>query len=409
MSSMYKSVVGQISGIKALLEPDYQDKKLFAQAFSKVLVPDRVIKKTLTIKLDNGQKKSFLAIRSQHNNARGPYKGGIRFHPQVSEDEVKALSVLMSLKTAVAGIPYGGSKGGIQFNPNSLSKNELMRLSKAYAKAFAPYIGPWLDVPAPDMNTDDQIMAWMLSAYEETVGHLSPATFTGKPVTLGGSLGRTEATGMGGVYVLEQYVKSKKMLPAKTKLAVQGFGNVGFWFTYFAIAAGFTVVAVSDSSGAVYNPKGFRMKDLLDLKKQKKTLSNEELLALDVDVLVPAALENAITKENVAKIKAKTILEMANGPTFSEAADLLEQKKIDVLPDILCNSGGVTVSYFEWAQNLQGYSWTKEEVFKKLKDVMVKAYKEIEIIKLDKKISYKKAASVLAIKKIIDAMILRGE
>jgi len=409
MNSMYKSVVGQISSIKVLLEPDYPDKKLFAQAFSRVMIPDRIIKKTLTIKLDNGQNKSFSAIRSQHNNARGPYKGGMRFHPQVSEDEVKALSVLMSLKTAVAGIPYGGSKGGIQFDPSSLSKNELMRLSKAYAKAFTPYIGPWLDVPAPDVNTDDQIMAWMLSAYEKTVGHLSPAAFTGKPVILGGSLGRTEATGMGGVYVLEQYIKSKKMSPVKTRLAVQGFGNVGFWFTHFAIAAGFTVVAVSDSTGAVYNSKGLKMENLLDLKKQKKTMSNEELLMLDVDVLVPAALENAITKENADAIKAKTVLEMANGPTSSEAIDILEKRKIDLLPDILCNSGGVTVSYFEWAQNLQGYSWTKEEVFKKLKDVIVKTYKDIEAVKIAKKISYKKAASVVAIKKIIDAMILRGD
>lgn len=409
MTSMYKSVVAQITATKPLLESDYPDKKLFAQAFSKVTIPDRIIKKTLTVKLDNGQKKSFLAFRSQHNKARGPYKGGIRFHPQVSEDEMKALSILMSLKTAVAGIPYGGSKGGIQFDPATLSTNELMRLSKAYAKAFSPYIGPWLDVPAPDVNTDDQIMAWMLDAYEKTVGYLSPATFTGKPVTLGGSLGRTEATGMGGVYVLEQYIKSRKMSPVKTKLAVQGFGNVGFWFAHFAIAKDFKVVAVSDSTGAVYNPKGLKMKDLFDLKKQNKTLSNEELLALDVDVLVPAALENAITKENADKIKARTVLEMANGPTSSEAADLLEKRKIDLLPDILCNSGGVTVSYFEWAQNLQGYSWTKAEVFKKLKDVIVNAYKDIEAIKIAKKISYKKAANVVAIKKIIDAMILRRE
>jgi glutamate dehydrogenase/leucine dehydrogenase len=406
---MYKGVVEQMVAIKELLEADYQDKKLFAQAFSKVTIPDRIIKKTLTIKLDNGRKKSFLAFRSQHNSARGPYKGGIRFHPQVSEDEVKALSILMSLKTAVAGIPYGGSKGGIQVDPAVLSKNELQRLSKAYAKAFSSYIGPWLDVPAPDVNTDDQTMAWMLDAYEKTVGHLSPAAFTGKPVILGGSLGRTEATGMGGVYVLEQYAKNRKLVPGKTKLAVQGFGNVGFWFTRLAISRGFKVVAVSDSTGAVYYPKGLKIEDLSDLKKQKKTLSNEELLQLPVDILVPAALENVINIENAGKIKAKTVLEMANGPTSAEAIEILEQKKIDLLPDILCNSGGVTVSYFEWAQNLQGYYWTKDEVFKRLKEIIINAYKDIEIVKIAKKISYKKAASVVALKKILDAMILRGD
>lgn len=405
---MYKSVVEQIAGIKTLLESNYPDKKLFNQVFSKIAVPDRVIRKTLTIKLDNGKKKSFTSYRSQHNKARGPYKGGIRYHPQVSEDEVKALSVLMSLKTAVAGIPYGGAKGGIAFDPAKLSKSELMRLSKAYAKAYAPFIGPWLDVPAPDVNTDGQTMAWMLDTYEKIIGFLSPATFTGKPENLGGSLGRTEATGLGGVYVLEQYAKDKKLTPAKVSIAVQGFGNVGMWFTHFAFFRGFKVVAVSDSSGAIYNPKGLKMTDLTDLKQQKKALTNDELLQLPVDILVPAALENVITKDNVAKIKAKTILEMANGPITSEAADLLEMRNIDVLPDILCNSGGVTVSYFEWAQNLQGYYWTKEEVFKKLKDVIVSAYKEIEAFKLAKKVSYKKAASALALKKIIDAMILRG-
>jgi glutamate dehydrogenase/leucine dehydrogenase len=408
MTSMYRSVVLQIAGTKTLLEPDYPDKKLFNRIFSKIAVPDRVIKKTLTIKLDNGKKKSFKSFRSQHNQARGPYKGGIRFHPQVSEDEVKALSVLMSLKTAVAGVPYGGAKGGIIFDPTKLSKTELMRLSKAYAKAYSPYIGPWFDVPAPDVNTDGQTMAWMLDTYEKIVGHLSPATFTGKPENLGGSLGRTEATGLGGVYVLEQYAKDRKLVPAKTTIAVQGFGNVGMWFTHFAIAGGFKVVAVSDSSGAIYNPKGLKMSDLVDLKQQKKTLSNEELLQLPVDILVPAALENVISEDNVKKIKAGTVLEMANGPVTAEAADLLEQRKVDVLPDILCNSGGVTVSYFEWAQNLQGYYWAKEEVFKKLKETIVKAYKDIQAYKIAKKISYKKAAGAVAIKKIIDAMILRG-
>ena len=398
MTSLYQSVIGQIAAIKPLLAADFPDKKVFNKAFAKILIPDRVVKKVLTL-----SGKKFIAFRSQHNNARGPYKGGVRFHPEVSEDEVKALSILMSLKTAVAGIPYGGAKGGIKFDPGKLSLSELEKLSKTYAKTFSSLFGPWLDVPAPDVNTNDQTMAWMLDAYERKIGHLSPATFTGKPIALGGSLGRAEATGLGGVYVLEKYCKSKK-----ATIAVQGFGNVGYWFTYFAIAEGFKVVAVSDSTGGIYNPTGFKMADLLDLKNRKKTLSNAELLHLPVDILVPAALENVINKDNADKIKAKTVLEMANGPVTNEAAEILDKKGIDILPDILCNSGGVTVSYFEWAQNLQGYSWTKEEVFKKLKEIMVKSYAEIEAIKKVKQVSYKKAAGILAVKKILDAMILRG-
>lgn len=410
----------QIDNVASFLENEYSDKKKFKKAISLLKKPDRVFKKKLTIKLDSGKTKSFLAFRSQHNDARGPYKGGIRYHPNVSENEVKALSIWMTIKNAVVGVPYGGGKGGIVVNPRELSENELERLSKKYIDFLTPYIGPWKDIPAPDVNTGGREMAWMLEVYEKKVGCHCPAAFTGKPLELGGSLGRTQATGRGGVCVLKSYAK----VSVRAKIAVQGFGNVGYWFAKLASDIGFKIVAVSDSSGGVYNPEGWNIDKLLEYKKELgsfkkisrskskskyKFITNDQLLELNVDILAPSALENAITKENVRKIKAKVILEMANGPVTPEAEKILLEKGVDILPDVLCNAGGVIVSYFEWVQNLHGYSWTENKVNKELKKIMDKAFSGIFKVKKQKKISFRQAAYILALKRIIDAMILRGK
>jgi glutamate dehydrogenase len=406
MTTAFENAQKQLSEVVPFLEKEYVDKKKFAKAISLLGKPQRLLSKKLSIKLDNGKTKTFQAYRSQFNDARGPCKGGIRYHINVSEDEVKALSFWMAVKCAVVGIPYGGAKGGIIVDPHALSQNELKRITYSYADFIAPYIGPWIDVPAPDVNTDGQVMAWLLEAYERKVGHQSPASFTGKPIELGGSQGRTEATGLGGVTVLKQYLKKKGINIKKATLAVQGIGNVGYWFAKIAQDEGLKVVAVSNSKGGIYNPKGLNIERLT--AGFKPNITNEELLALPVDVLVPAALENAITGENAEKIKAKLVFEMANGPTTPEADEILAKRKIDVIPDVLTNAGGVTVSYFEWAQNLNGYYWEKEEVLAKERKIMIKAFNDIYKTTIEKKVTYRKAAFILAIKRIIDAMMLRG-
>ncbi len=400
MTSAFDNVMKQLDQVAPFLGKEY------VQGLKLLRTPQKIHSKKISIKLDNGKTKSFQAYRIQFNDARGPFKGGIRYHLNVSEDEVKALSFWMAVKCAVVGIPYGGAKGGIVVDPQTLSQNELKKLTYAYSDFISPFVGPWIDVPAPDVNTDGQIMAWLLEAYEKKVGHQAPAAFTGKPIELGGSQGRTEATGYGGVVVLKSYLKTNKLINKSTTVAVQGIGNVGYWFAHFAQKEGFKVVAVSNSKGGIYNAKGLDVDKLTD--SFKPNITNEELLTLPVNVLVPAALENAITKENADKVRAKVVFEMANGPTTPEADEILERKKIDVIPDVLANAGGVTVSYFEWAQNLNGYYWTKEEVLRKEEKIMVKAFNDIYKQVMEKKVTYRKAAFILAIKRIVDAMILRG-
>lgn len=420
MNSLFANAKKQIDNIASLLETDYDDAKRFKKAIDILKGHQRVIKKIIYLKKDNKKTVGFASYRIQHNNARGPFKGGIRFHSNVSEDEVKALSIWMSVKCAVVDIPYGGAKGGIAIDPKKFSVSELGRLSKKYAEKYSDFIGPWTDVPAPDVNTGEREMSWMLDAYEEKLGYHSPATFTGKPIVLGGSLGRTEATGLGGNYILNKYLELKKKKHKEFSLAIQGIGNVGYWFAKFAYGNGFKIVAVSDSSGGIYNPKGlnidllFRQKEeyksLLNIPKDKKykLITNEELLTLPVDILIPCALENAITKDVAGKIKAKMILEMANGPTSPEAEEMLIKKGIDVLPDVLCNAGGVTVSYFEWVQNLSGYKWDKGRVYEELKKIMEHAFVEVYKVVGERKVSYRRSAYLLAVKRIVDAMILRG-
>lgn len=416
MNSPFASARKQIDRATPYLEK-YYDKETLKRAISALKKPQNLLKGTIKVKMDSGKVKTFAAFRSQHNNARGPYKGGIRFHPQVSEDEVKALSVWMSIKTAVVDLPFGGAKGGVKVDPKKLSKNELKRLSQAYAEFIAPHIGPKKDIPAPDVNTNAEIMIYMLEAFEKKTGKKAPATFTGKPVEKGGSLGRTEATGQGGLFILEAYAKKKKAVPKKTTIAVQGIGNVGYYFALLARKKGFKIVAISDSSGAIYDEKGINPKKLLELKKIYSNLkevvknkdysyiTNDELLALPVDVLAPAALENAINEKNVGGIKAKVILELANGPTTPEAEKVLNKRKVDIIPGVLANSGGVIVSYFEWLQNLKNEKWSKEKVNAKLKKKLTKAFNDIYKFKEENNFPYRQAAYVLALKKIIDEMI----
>jgi len=331
--------------------------------------PMRVLEVSFPVKLDNGTVKTFVGYRSQHNNAVGPFKGGLRFHPDVTKDEVKALSTWMTFKCSVAGIPYGGGKGGMAINPKDYSKAELERISKGFAKAISPIIGEKVDIPAPDVNTNGQIMSWMVDAYEEVAGKSTKGVFTGKPLEFGGSLARTEATGY-GVNLTAKKALAKLNIDVKgATYAVQGFGNVGFYTAYYAHKDGAKIVAFSNSDVAIYNENGIDMEAVIKdfeengriaaNKGYGKDITNAELLELEVDVLAPCALENQITSENADRIKAKVVAEGANGPTTPEADEILFKKGIVVIPDILANSGGVVVSYFEWVQNLQSYYWKK--------------------------------------------------
>lgn len=411
----------QLADVAKLLRPNYKDTARFDAAVARLSEPDRVIEGELEIDMDDGSTQSFKAFRSQHNNARGPYKGGIRYHHGVTREEVMALSTWMTWKCAVTGIPYGGGKGGIIVDPAKLSQSELQKLSRAYAAMVADYIGPWTDIPAPDVNTDGQIMAWMVDEWQTIMSEEAQlsenplATFTGKPLKLGGSEGREEATGLGGVFILDKLAIEMGWSDAsKVTVAIQGFGNVGYWFAHHAARKGYKVVAVSGSRGGIYNADGVNPAEQLKAKEETgkflggKAISNEELLELDVDVLVPAALENVITKENADKIKAKAIIEMANGPITPEADKILAKKKVTLVPDVLANAGGVTVSYFEWVQNLHGYSWPHEEVIAKLKPLMEKAFDQMWQAKTELKVDGRMATYSGAVKSVIDTMLLRG-
>ncbi|MBN2127400.1 MAG: Glu/Leu/Phe/Val dehydrogenase [Candidatus Diapherotrites archaeon] len=377
--------------------------------------PKRSLIVNIPVKMDNGKIKVFTGFRVQFNDSRGPTKGGIRFHPNVSLDEVTALSFWMTVKNTVAGVPYGGGKGGIIVNPKELSEGELERLSRNYIKAIHQFVGEKIDVPAPDVYTTPQIMAWMMDEFEKIKGLHTPGVITGKPIVLGGSLGRDKATAQGGLFVLMEAIKACNI--TGKKIAIQGFGNAGAVMAELANNAGFKVIAVSDSKGGILNESGLDIEKLTEFKESKgsvkgfpgsKEISNEELLALECDVLVPAALESVITKENASKVKAKMILELANGPTTPEADEILNKKGIHLIPDVLANSGGVTVSYFEWVQNLYGYYWTKEEVNEKLRIKMVQAFNNLLSTKNAFKCSFRESAYIFAIKEITDAMKLKG-
>ena len=401
------------------------------EARKRLSTPDRVLRADLTIPLAAGGTASFPAYRVQFNNARGPYKGGIRSHPEADEDEVKALAALMAIKTAVVDIPFGGAKGGVQVNPKELSKKEVEAVSRAYVRAFVDHLGPDTDVPAPDVNTNPDIMAWMRDEYEKVTGTFAPAFITGKPLSYGGSQGRDTATARGAFFLVQELVEREALDPKGLRVVIQGFGNAGSHMAELLHGAGYTVVAVSDSHGGIYNEDGLdpvRIEkykkqtgsvtgeycegSVCDTKKMKmdhvRQVSNEELLELKCDILIPAALDNVITEKNAAKIHAKFIMELANGPTTPEADTILEKQGIAVIPDVLTNAGGVTVSYFEWSQGKSGEQWTADQVDKELKRLMLSAYKAVRREAHHEKITYREAAFSVGVKRILEAMKVRG-
>ena len=380
-------------------------------------IPKRILTFSFPVRLDSGDIRYFTGYRVKFNDARGPTKGGIRFHPEVNLEEIKTLAFLMTLKCAVANLPYGGAKGGIMIEPKRFSEAELERISRGYIREINGFIGQDIDIPAPDVNTDSKIMAWMLDEYEKIKGKHAPATITGKPIALGGSKAREFSTSMGGAYVLQELAESFDMKPKRTSVAVQGFGNVGMNIARILNEWGYKVVAVSDSKNGIFNKNGLNIKDVINHKqktgqlskfKNSRNISNEELLELKADVLIPAALEDQITKKNASNIKAKLVLEMANRPITPEADDILLEKNIFVMPDILANAGGVVVSYFEWVQNSMNFYWSEKEVLDRLKTYMTNAVKELSKVCTDFKCDMRKSLYINAINKILEAERLRG-
>lgn len=389
----------------------------------RLLAADRTIKVSIPLKTDSGEVEIIKGYRVQQNNLLGPYKGGLRFHPSVDMEEVKTLAFLMMIKNAIVDVPFGGGKGGIEVDPKRFSEEELERLTRGFTQKLYPNIGPNLDVPAPDVNTNSKIMDWIEDEYSKLTDDKSGAVVTGKSIANKGSLGREEATGMGGFFVLEELLKNLKLKKPLT-VAIQGFGNVGSNMAGILHDSGYNIVALSDIKGGIYDAagKGFNIDLVRECRIEKGMLagcycigsvcdlakrydggviSNEELLELDVDVLIPAALENVITKKNAKNIKAKIVFEMANGPVTKEADQILNKKGIMVVPDVLCNSGGVTVSYFEWYQNINKEIWSKKKVNDKLKEKMVKAFEEVWKIHQSKKVNFRIAAYIVALQRLI--------
>lgn len=417
----FKTTLGNVSHKIDLQAPERQ---LLSE-------PQAIHRDTIEITRDNGKKMTLPALRVQFNNARGPYKGGIRYHPEADLEEVKALAALMAIKTAVVGIPFGGSKGGVQCNPKELSKRELQEVSRAYVRAFAEFLGPDIDCPAPDVNTTPDIMAWMRDEYEKITKTYAPAMITGKPLAYGGSLGRDTATARGAFFILQELVERDALDPSELTVVIQGFGNAGAHMAELLHGAGYAVVAVSDSHGGIFCEEGldpvriekYKRKNgtvageycrgsVCDLERMKMDgvvkITNEELLALPCDILIPAALDNVITEKNAKHIVARLILELANGPVTPEADAMLEKKGVKVIPDVLANAGGVTVSYFEWVQGRSGEQWTAERVDSDLKRVMLDAFRAVRRTAYREKMTYREAAFAVGLRRIVEAMRLRG-
>jgi len=396
----------------------YGECKLDQNKYEVISHPKRILEVSIPVRMDNGNIKIFHGFRSQHNDARWPFKWGIRFHQDVNRSEVKALSMWMTFKCAVIDVPLWGGKGGIIVNPKELSQGELERLSRAYVREIYKYIGPETDVPAPDVNTNPQIMAWMMDEYSQLVGKYSPGSFTGKPLTSGGSKWRGTATAQGWVYVLQKILELKWEKVAWKTVCLQWAGNAGLTMAQLLVDLGAKVIGISDSKGGVCNKHGLGIAAISELKKSKKSvveyddgkiLDDREVLEQDCDILIPAALENQITKENVSNIKANIILELANGPITPEADIELEKMKIDVIPDILANAGGVMVSYFEQVQNNQNFYWEAQEVDEKLHKKITYAAGSVHETAQEYKTTYRAAAYIVAMKRIFDAMKDRGE
>lgn len=385
----------------------------------RLVTPNKIIQEEVSVQTSKGA-ESFPMYRVQFNNARGPYKGGIRFHQEADLGEVQALAAMMAVKTAVVGIPMGGGKGGVQMNPKQYTQGDIQAVARAWARTMADHVGVDQDIPAPDVYTNPQVMAWMLDEYERVTDKSEPGMITGKPLELGGSKGRGTATAQGGVYVLDEYLNQQGLSDKPQRVIVQGFGNAGGFAAKILHSNGHTVIGVSDSSGALYGPDGLDPY-AIDTKKEAgeriaemdfgadvKSMTNEEILLQECDVLILAALDNQLRADNADQVQAKVVLELANGPTTPEADGILEGKGVVVIPDVLANAGGVTVSYFEWVQNRTGYYWEEDEVDQKLQKIMVDAFDAVVALRKEHGTSMREAAFLLGIKRLSDALALRG-
>ncbi|MGG4032570.1 Glu/Leu/Phe/Val dehydrogenase [Paenibacillus cisolokensis] len=378
--------------------------------------PIRMLTVRIPVRMDDGTTKVFTGYRAQHNDAVGPTKGGVRFHPDVNEDEVKALSIWMSLKCGIADLPYGGGKGGVICDPRKMSFRELERLSRGYVRAISQIVGPTKDIPAPDVMTNSQIMAWMLDEYSRIREFDSPGFITGKPIVLGGSHGRETATARGVAVMIEEALRTKGIPLQEARVVIQGFGNAGSYLAKFMNDAGAKVIGISDVNGALYNKEGLDIDYLLDRRDSfgsvtnlfENTITNEELLELECDVLVPAAIENQITSVNAPKLKAKIVVEAANGPTTLEATRILTDRGILLVPDVLASAGGVIVSYFEWVQNNQGYYWSEEEVDTKLKKMLLRGFQQVYEVHETRGVDMRLAAYMVGVRKMAEAVRFRG-
>ncbi|WP_421381002.1 Glu/Leu/Phe/Val family dehydrogenase [Bacillus salacetis] len=386
------------------------------EMFELLKEPIRMLTVRIPVRMDDGSIKVFTGYRAQHNDAVGPTKGGVRFHPEVDEEEVKALSMWMSLKCGIVDLPYGGGKGGIICDPRTMSFTELEKLSRGYVRAISQIVGPTKDIPAPDVYTNSQIMAWMMDEYSRLRENDSPGFITGKPLVLGGSQGREKATAQGVTICIEEAAKKKGIDIKGARVVIQGFGNAGSFLAKFMHDAGAKVIAISDAHGALHDPKGLDIDYLLDRRDSfgtvttlfENTISNKELLELDCDILVPAAISNQITESNAHNIKASIVVEAANGPTTFEATKILSDRDILLVPDVLASAGGVTVSYFEWVQNNQGYYWTEEEVNEKLHTKLVEAFDNVYTTAMNRRVNMRLAAYMVGARKMAEASRFRG-
>ncbi|UXV43036.1 Glu/Leu/Phe/Val family dehydrogenase [Staphylococcus simulans] len=378
--------------------------------------PLRFLEVRIPVRMDDGTVKTFTGYRAQHNDAVGPTKGGVRFHPNVNVDEVKALSMWMTMKCGIVDLPYGGGKGGIICDPREMSIHEVERLSRGYVRAISQIVGPSKDIPAPDVMTNSQIMAWMMDEYSALDKFNSPGFITGKPIVLGGSEGRDRSTALGVVIAIEQAAKIKNLDLNGARIVIQGFGNAGSFLAKFLFDKGAKIVGISDAYGALSDPEGLDIDYLLDRRDSfgtvtnlfEETISNKELFELDCDILIPAAIENQIKKDNAPNIKADILVEAANGPTTLEATRILHERGILLVPDVLASAGGVTVSYFEWVQNNQGYYWTEDEVNEKMRDKLITAFNDIYELAQNRKIDMRLAAYIIGIKRTAEAARYRG-
>jgi glutamate dehydrogenase (NAD(P)+) len=381
--------------------------------------PKRELTVAVPVRRDDGRLDVFTGYRVHHNVTRGPAKGGMRYHPMVSLDEIRALAMWMTWKCAVVGIPFGGAKGGVVVDPSTLSRSELERLTRRYAAELLPIIGPERDIPAPDVNTDEQVMAWFMDTYSVNQGHSVPSVVTGKPLAIGGSEGRTGATSLGVMYCLFMALRERGLEPSGMRVAIQGFGKVGAGVAMVLHDAGCNVVAVSDVQGGLYNQRGLNPQAILRHRREAGSstvatfpgadrISNDELLALDVDVLIPAALEGVFRSDNVDTVKAGIIVEGANGPTTPAADKVLNDRGCLVVPDVLANAGGVTVSYFEWVQDQQAYFWSEDDVNRRMRSIMEQAYAEVSACAQERGLSMRESAQVIGVGRVADAHRMRG-